>query len=98
MSNRRASLEWALETTGKLVIYAFILIGIFIFTAKITDIFKGGDEAVRAERNVDLLQQRVELTKAMQQSTATIILQIPNNYFLRSYDAGQDAVDAYIPK
>ncbi len=87
MVNRRGSLEWNLETIGKLFIGAVVLIFIFTLTIAIFNIFNQ-QEDIQARKNFDMLVSRIEQVHNadLKGSEASLLFTLPKKYTIVGYD------------
>lgn len=76
--NTRASLEWSLETVGKLIIYSLILIAVIIMGMKLAEpFFTSAEKDWRSKQNLRLLMETIE-----SDDRESVVLHVPENRVL----------------
>lgn len=83
--NKRGSLEWSLETVGKLVFYALVLVAVIWMSIKLIDLFTNGERDWRVKQNLYLLDTRIKFAQKSGQQQS-VILQIPQDYVFIGFD------------
>jgi hypothetical protein len=83
---RKGSLEWNLETIGKLAIYVAVLVFIVWMVWKLIAMFSHGSEEFSAKRNLDLLAKRIEVAQKSGERSFTIALALPQNNAILGFD------------
>ena len=84
--NKKASLEWNLETVGKLVLYAVILLIIAYFLILLSGAFVADDTSTTAQRNFEIIADRIEYMMKEKVYSDNVIVQLPNNYVIIGFD------------
>lgn len=99
MVNRRGSLEWNLETIGKLFIGATVLVFVFLLTIAIIGIFTP-QESFQAKKNFDMLVNRIEQVKSadLKGDAASLLLRIPPGYAIYGFDADSKGISVTVYK
>ena len=78
--NRRGSLEWKLETLGKLIIGVAVLLVLILLGMRLVDLFTGGSDRAAAEHTFDLLSDRIALAGEI--AGASVIIDVPNDHMI----------------
>jgi hypothetical protein len=91
--NRKGSIEWNLETLGKTIFYVLILIGVFYLIYQLLALFVHGSEDYSAQRNVEIVAERIDDMIKNKEDTASVILALKQNYFIIGFDANQETVE-----
>ena len=89
--NRKADLGWSLETIGKMVFFALILIALIYMAYALVGLFLSGQEGYTARRNLELVVQRIEIAQKQKESKATIVLEMPSEYTLVSFNPDEQS-------
>jgi|GEM_PF-6582657 len=89
--NRRGTLEWNLETIGKLALYLVMFFFVIWATMKIVDLFRGGEHEARAKTNLEYLKNRIDAALAGDTGPeASVIIQVPTDYGIIAFDKSTD--------
>jgi len=83
--NRQGSIEWQLETVGKMIFYVLILIALVFMTVKLIGLFTSGQENVAAQQNLKLFTQQAH--RAMEDGKSSVIIDLPDDFVIVGYDA-----------
>ncbi len=83
---RRGNLEWSLETLGKLIFYAIIILFLIWMVFKLSGILLRAQQDSSAEQNLNLLLERIR--DAEERENVTLITSLPPSYVILGFDAG----------
>jgi hypothetical protein len=91
---RRGSLDWNLETIGKLLLGVIIIVFLVWMTMKILDLWAGGTQEAQAQHSFEMLRDRIEQVKkaGLKPPEASVILTLPTGYMLVGFSAGVDKI------
>lgn len=98
MRSRRGSLEWNLETVGKLIIGIAVLILVIYISMKLVGLFIAKD--IAADRALGLLSDRVALVRQgeLTAEESSVIVAVPPGYLIAGFPPeGQDGWERIEP-
>lgn len=100
MRSRRGSLDWNLETVGKLIIGIAVLIVVIYISMKLIGLFITND--IAADRALGLLSDRIALARSgdIKGQELSVIVALPPGYFIAGFNPGSEGIgsaDADVP-
>jgi hypothetical protein len=90
--NRKASLEWSLETIGKLILFVIMLVALLYISYQLVSLFISKNDDYTARRNFENLIERIELARKLNEPSVTTIMYLPGGYAVLSYSKNVETV------